>query len=216
MYRNEKIDELMKGAGALIETRVDLPKGYAYKSCNLVNHDAVPVFIFRYEKANGENAGYGGENFSVSIDMNVTRVMGFMHVDGQHCGPGLPDEDESKKIAIETIEKLAPDLIGQYEIKWVLPLQEKPVKIPHEIPFPFTDDSRKIHLVTGVRVKLFFAKLNSWGWVIVGRQGKVIAFEREITWNTIMNKRSTPAWLHDPFVLDLHTDITNGIKSKVA
>jgi len=210
MYQNEKVEKSMELAHALVESRVDVPDGYEFKSCNLVNHDSIPVFIFRYERINGENSGYGGEHFSVSVDLDVTRIMGVMHIDGQHCGPGLPTDDSAIKTAVKAIEKLAPDLVGEYEVKWVLPLQENPKKIPHESPFPYTDNEGGLHLVTGVRVKLFFKKLNSWGWVIVGRDGKTIAFEREIIWSTIMNKRSTPAWLHDPFVLELYEDISNG------
>ena len=214
MFKNDKIDGLMKDAIVLIEKHVEIPKGYEYRSCNLLNHDSVLVFIFRYEKISRNNVGYGGEHFSVSVDLGVTRIMGFIHVDGQHCGPGLPDEAEARKVAIKAIEKVAPDLIGQYEIKWVLPLQEEPKKIPHESPFPFTDDNKNIHLITGVRVKLFFENFKSWGWVIVGREGKVISFEREVLWSGVMNRRSTAAWLHDPYVLDLYADITSGINSK--
>lgn len=213
MHTNEAIEALKIKALSLIEARVEVPDSYEYKSCLLLNHDAIPVFVFRYERQNGINSGYGGEYFSVSVDLDATKIMGFMHVDKSHCGPGLPDDDSAKQSAVDAIKRLAPDLDGQYEIKWVLSLKEEPEKIPHESPFPFTDESGVTQLVTGVRVKLFFNQLNSWGWVIVGRDGKLVAFEREVNWNTVMNRRSTPAWLHDPFVQDLFTDLQANIQA---
>jgi len=211
MYTNAKMDELRQQAEQLIQDRIAIPEGYEYRSSLLLNHDEIPVFVYRYEKQNGQNAGYGGEHFSVSVDLNVTRIMGFMHVDSQHCGPGLPDEESAKETAVEALKVLAPDVGDAFEIKWVLSLKEKPEKIPHELPFPYTDDQGNEHLATGMRVKLFFTETQSWGWVIVGRGGALVAFEREVTWNTIMNRRSTPAWLHDPFVMEVYNDLKNNM-----
>ena len=56
-------------------------------------------------------------------------------------------------------------------------------------------------------MKLFFEHLNSWGWVIVGREGGVVSFEREVTWSAMMNRRSTPAWLHDVYINELLEDL---------
>jgi hypothetical protein len=36
-----------------------------------------------------------------------------------------------------------------------------------------------------------------YAWVIVGTEGEVITFERDIVWNTSMSERSTEKWLHD-------------------
>ena len=214
MYSNEKMEELMVSAEKLIEARVNLPEDYEFRSRLLFYHDDLPVFVFRYERKNGENRGYGGEHFSVSVDLNATKIMGFMHIDKTHCGPGLPGDTEAESTAIEALKRLAPDLSESFEVKWVLSLKENPEKIPHECPFPFFDDAGQEHLVTGMRVKLFFPSLESWGWVIVGRNGQLVAFEREVNWNTIMNRRSTPAWLHDPFVIDLYEDINANMNAE--
>lgn len=207
MYSNDNVDMQKEMAFELINERLHIPEGYVLKSHLLVNHDVIPVFVFRFEKENGQNNGLGGEHYSVSVDLDATKIMGFMHVDKQHCGQGLPHDEIAKEIAAPFVEAIAPDLINKFEIKWVLPLKEKPLKIPHESPFPFIDENGMQHLITGVRVKLFFEHLKSWGWVIVGRDNKIIAFEREVQWSTILNRRSTPAWLHDPFLLDLKDDI---------
>jgi len=207
MLHNKEIEIQKDQAQALIASRVDIPEGYKLTSHLLQSHDEVPVFIFRYEKSNGKNTGLGGEHFSVSVDLGATKIMGVMHVDETHCGEGLPNDDDAQDAAIQWLPKIAPELVDQYEVKWILSQKEEPEKIPHECPFPFKDDEGKEHLVTGVRVKLFFQELDSWGWVIVGRDGQIISFEREVIWNTTLSRRSTPAWLHDNYIQELMSDI---------
>ncbi len=209
MLNNENIQLQKEKATAFLKKMVSIPEGYKFRSCLLFAHDQIPVFVFRYEKYNKENNKLGGEHFSVSIDLDVTKVMGVMHIDQQHCGNGLPDDQSAKKTALEYFPKIAPDLAEKFEVKWVRRLLEQPKQIPHESPFPFVDDRGNEHLVTGVRVKLYFEALDSWGWVIVGREGKVISFEREVNWNTTLNRRSTPAWLHDTYIKNLMDDIEN-------
>lgn len=206
MLKNKEIDSLREKALSLVAERVPVPSNYQLVGSLLVNHDAIPVFIFRFQQ--DENIKeIGGEHFSVSVDLDATKIMGFIHIHKEHCGDGLLDDESAKVIARDFIPQVAPDLASEYEIKWVMKQLENPNKIPHESPFPFQDTSGETHLVTGVRVKLFFEKLSSWGWVIVGREGKIISFERQINWNTIMNRRSTPAWLHDPYIQELSEDI---------
>lgn len=207
MLKNESIDKQKVLAEQLIAKQVKVPEGYVVVSCLLLSHDSIPVFVFRYQQSHQEQSVLGGEHFSVSVDLDATKIMGFIHIEKQHCGSGLPSEDQAKAIAAEFLPTIAPDLVGKYEIKWVMAQLEKPNKIPHESPFPFVDLHGEAHLVTGMRVKLFFEQLGTWGWVIVGRDNNVISFEREVNWNTIMNRRSTPGWLHDSFIQDLASDI---------
>ncbi|WP_440904246.1 hypothetical protein ACMZOO_15640 [Catenovulum sp. SX2] len=209
MLMNENIASQRDKAQLLVENTLTIPEGYGLVSCLLFSHDQVPVFVFRYQKTYEEKCCLGGEHFSVSVDLDASKIMGFMHIEQQHCGAGLPSEEEAKATAVEFIPKVAPDLVGKYEVKWIMPQLEKPNKIPHESPFPFTDLHGRNQLVTGVRVKLFFEHLGTWGWVIVGRNQQIISFEREVIWNTTLNRRSTPAWLHDPYVKELKQDLAS-------
>ncbi len=207
MLKNAMLDEQRNEASTFISKKVKIPAGYVLSSVRLLPHDAIPVFVFRYERENEVNSGLGGEYFSVAVDIEVTKIMGIMHIDKMHCGSGLPSEDEAKTQAMEFIGKLAPELTDSIEIKWVAPLREVPESVPHDSPFPFKDEGKKA-LVTGMRVKMFFTELQAWGWVIVGRNNTIIAFEREIIWNTMMHRRSTPAWLHDEYIKELADDLT--------
>ena len=207
MLQNNNIAVQQDKALTLLESIIQIPDDYALVNCLLLNHDDQPIFVFRYEHVNGVCKGLGGEHFSVSIDLAATKVMGFMHIEKQHCGPGLPTDDVARQLAIEFLPQVAADLVDSYEIKWIMRQLEEPNKIPHESPFPFRDENDHKCLVTGVRVKFFFEKLGAWGWVIVGRNNKVIAFEREIIWSTTLNRRSTPAWLHDNFVEELVSEL---------
>jgi len=207
MLKNTVLQKKQIEAQEFIEKIIDIPYGYSLSVVRMFSHDIVPIFLFRYERENGINSGLGGEHFSVSIDIDVTKIMGTMHIDEAHCGPGLPTEDDAKVRAMGFVNNIAPDLYRSIDIKWVAPLLENPVKIPHDAPFPFTNRKQKA-LVTGMRVKMLFTDINSWGWVIVGRNNSIISFEREVVWNELMHRRSTPAWLHDEYILELIEDLS--------
>lgn len=207
MLQNENIKKQKEKAIELISQRVNVPVDYQLVNYLLQSHDEKPVFIFRYEMSDKSNRGLGGEHFSVSVDLDATKIMGIIHMEKQHSGNGLPSDEGAKETAINFLPSIAPDLIGEYEVKWVMRQLENPNKIPHESPFPLIDEKGEEFLLTGVRVKLFFENLGTWGWVIVGRDKKIISFEREVVWNTTMNRRSTAAWLHDSFIKEQISDL---------
>jgi hypothetical protein len=39
-----------------------------------------------------------------------------------------------------------------------------------------------------------------YGWVIVGSDGQVITFERDIAWDAGEGRRGTQMWLHDAWI----------------
>jgi len=39
-----------------------------------------------------------------------------------------------------------------------------------------------------------------WFWVIVGGDGQVIVFERDIYWISFSGRRRTEKWLHDSYL----------------
>ncbi len=207
MLKNTALKQKQIEAQKFIGKMIDIPDGYSLAVVRMFSHDAVPIFLFRYERDNGINSGLEGEHFSVSIDIDATKVMGTMHIDEAHCGSGLPNEDDAKLQAMGFIKNIAPDLYNNIEVKWVAPLLENPVKIPHDAPFRFTNREQKA-LVTGMRVKMFFTNIKSWGWVIVGRKNSIVSFEREVIWNELMHRRSTPAWLHDEYIVELIEDLS--------
>lgn len=52
-------------------------------------------------------------------------------------------------------------------------------------------------IIAGMKYKCYRSPGNDYAWVIVGFDGSVITFERNIKWNTSEHKRITGKWLHD-------------------
>lgn len=199
---NPELEKRRDAALSFLRGVVSIPADHSLTSTWLRKHDDLVVFIFRFEKKSGECNGVGGEYFAASVDMDATRVMGFMHVDRSQTGPGLPSEEDAKTRAYEVLPALAPDLADRLTLKWILPLNEVPQSPPRDTPFTMTDDNGVKHAVTAVRVKFHDATTNRWAWILVGRGGELVGFEREIVWNTVFVRRSTEAWLLDEFVLE--------------
>lgn len=51
-------------------------------------------------------------------------------------------------------------------------------------------------VITGQKVKMFIPSLNLFAWVIVGGNGEVITFERNVCWDFPNQMRLTQMWLH--------------------
>ncbi|MGS2779858.1 hypothetical protein ACVBAX_21175 [Robertmurraya sp. GLU-23] len=62
-------------------TKLTIPEGYEGKSVRSVKQDKVDVWVFRYEKANGENNGLGGEQYSFTVTQDKYKVVGVMWMD---------------------------------------------------------------------------------------------------------------------------------------
>jgi hypothetical protein len=189
-------------AQELLRKTVTVPPGYELTDTHMEKHDDLVMFRFRHTRKDGVCVGLGGEHFSVSVDMDATRILGTMHVDRKHTGSGLPDNDSARDTALTYLGKVCPDLVPKLELKWILALREQPESPPRDSPFPMKDEKGATKLVTGIRVKFFVPEEKKWAWVIVGRGGDIIAFERDIVWNTVLGRRSTEAWLHDEFVFE--------------
>ncbi len=200
MINEPSVKGHVANAQQLVQQMVTVPPGYELTDTQMCKHDDLVIFCFRHTRKDGICTGLGGEHFSVSVDMDATRVLGMLHVDRRHTGPGLPDNDSAKETALRHLAAIAPDLLPRLELKWILPLREQPESPPRDSPFPMRDEQGTTRLITGIRVKFFAADVRKWAWVIVGRGGEVVAFERDIIWNSVLGRRSTEAWLHDEFV----------------
>jgi hypothetical protein len=202
MINETSVKGHIANAQELIQKTVKIPLGYELTDMQMCKHDDLVIFCFRHTRKDGVCDGLGGEHFSVSVDMDATRVLGTLHVDRRHTGTGLPDNDSAKETALRHLEAVAPDLLPRLELKWILPLREQPESPPRDSPFPMRDEHGTTRFVTGIRVKFFAADIKKWAWVIVGRNGEVVAFERDIIWNSVLGRRSTEAWLHDEYVFN--------------
>ena len=119
-----------------------------------------------------------------------------MHLEESFETDIVPEENKAQEIAFEFLKKYAPDLVDSVDVRWIRQLNKVPVSPPHDVPFTLDSGT----LIIGMRVKLFIRSNNKFGWVISGKDGQVITFERDITWDTVNKCRSTERWLHDSWV----------------
>lgn len=181
----ERMDQSLAAAQKLVST----PAGYLLRDARLEAMDEVPVWVYRFEKANGENSGLGGEHFSLVVNAETDTILGFTKMDGGLAEGDLPSRDEARRVAMETFDSLAPGLAPTLQVQWIE---------PHEETLLVEGGSVTI---TGMKVK---CRQNSgkYAWVIVGPGGDVITFEREIIWDSGMSRRATQKWLHDSWLLE--------------
>jgi hypothetical protein len=176
---------------------VAIPAGFQESLVRNVEHDGDPIYWARFSKY-GKVDEFGGEHFSVTYDAKNKLLKGYMHLDQRFDTDELPSEEEAKEIALNFIEKHAPDMIGNIEVRWIRPLRKIPENPPHDQGFALKSG----HIITGVRVKLWNIAKQKFAWVIVGKGGEVISFERDISWDFEKKFRITERWLHDSWLED--------------
>jgi len=172
-----------------LSRHLPIPAAFAEVSRRLVTVDEVPAELIRYERADGRNGGLGGEHVSAVVD-GTGKLKGFARLDRALAEGTLPSRDQSRAVALDFLERFAPDLLARYEIKWIE---------PHDEVIRADDDAVTI---TGMKVKVFNQADGRWFWVVVGADGDVAVFERDIVWITIPGHRQTEKWLHDSWLAE--------------
>jgi len=170
-----------------------VPAGYGLVSRRKVSVDGERAELTRHERIDGRNAGLGGEHFSTVID-GGGRLKGFVRFDLALTEGTLPSRDQAREVALAFLEKLAPDLLASFEIRWIEPHDEK-LRVTGE-------GGSESRTLTGMKVKMLNTADGRWFWVIVGTDGEVAVFERDIVWITIPGHRQTEKWLHDDWLAD--------------
>lgn len=165
-------------------TLVSVPTGYSLVDASRVTQDERPVEIFRHERADGRNAGLGGEHVSFVVDVETSRLLGVTRMEARFADDDLPDKGTARNIADEFIAEAAPDLHGTLDVLWIESHDETITADGHEV------------VISGMKVKCRDPS-GTYAWVIVGPENEVITFERDIIWNDDMSRRQTEQWLHD-------------------
>ena len=182
------MQEVVEIAQQLITVPVDYEPSFVRE----VQHDAEPLVWLRFKKKDQQDR-LCAEHFSLTFNPDEKKLKGFMHLEDKFETDIIPSEEEAKKIAFDFLKKHAPDLVDTVEVRWIRPLRKEPISPPHDEGFLLSSGK----VITGMRVKLFINTNNKYGWVISGKDGHVITFERDITWSTIHKCRTTERWLHD-------------------
>lgn len=170
-----------------------LPAGYRETGRRSVTVDGEAAELVRYERSDARNAGLGGEHFS-TVTAGNGRLKGFAHIDLDLIGHDLPSRQDAQTIAMEFLQKQAPDLLPGMKLSWIE---------PHDDPLRVVRDGKAENLtLTGMKVKMRNTADGLWFWVIVGADRNVMVFERDIHWIRIPGHRGTEKWLHDSWLVE--------------
>jgi hypothetical protein len=166
---------------------ITVPEGYEFKEVRSGRQNKSDVLVFRYEKSSGENNGLGGEHYSFTVDQDSHKVLGTTWMDRRFvAGQLLPSNQETIEVSKSFLNRIQPGLFDRLDNRWIRPHDEV-----------ITVNGEKM-TVTGMRCKFYLPDDNTWAWVIVGPDKKIITFEQEMVW---MGGRISEKWLHDTWLL---------------
>lgn len=165
----------------------EIPNDYQFYSVSKVKADNVSAYLFRFEKQ--KNNGLGGEYFSFLISEDK-QILGFTNMDKKYSNINMLSKSETEKIAQEFLLKIDKSLANDLKNLWIERHDEE-----------ISINGIKT-VVAGMKYKCYRASQNDYAWVIVGFDGSVITFERNIKWNNSEHKRITEKWLHDNWLIE--------------
>jgi len=188
----------------IVEQCISIPQGYKLSSHGEVTHDKLPVMYARFTKNPDKKEDLFVEHFSVTIDRKNNRLMGVMYLDRCFDDQRYIDEGQAEEIALNFIKENAKDLLDTLEIRWIRPTRKIPQSPPHDEGFKLKSGE----IITGMRVKMWANNTKKYAWVIVGVNGQIINFERDIVWSTLRHRRTTEKWLHDDWLAENNIDLS--------
>lgn len=172
----------------VLET-IAIPEGYEFKDVRSGKQNESDVWIFRYEKSNEENNGLGGEHYSFTVDSDSHQILGITWMDQRFTSSNYPSlSDKRTELLVKSfLNRIEPGLSDRLENHWIRPHDEMIIVNGVKIP------------VTGMKYKCYLPDEDTWAWVIVGLDEKVMTFEQGIKWE---GGRITEKWLHDNWILE--------------
>lgn len=167
---------------------IEIPCGYIFRSAYKVKADNVKAYLFRFEKS--DNKVISGEHYSFVISEKDKQILGFSNMDKKYSNVKMLSKSETEKIAKDFLLKLDNSLANELKNLWIERHDE-------EIMI-----NGKTTVITGMKYKCYRASQNDYAWVIIGSDGSIITFERNIKWNNNEHKRITEKWLHDSWLAE--------------
>lgn len=189
IIKNERISiSEMQPYLDIFSKTIKIPTSYQFHSVSKVKADNVAAYLFRFEK--DVNKGLMGEHYSFIVSENERQILGFTNMDVRYSNLNMLSKSETEKIARDFLLKLDGTLANDLKNLWIERHDEE-----------ILVDGEKT-ILAGMKYKCYRSSRNDYTWVIVGFDGSIITFERNIRWNTIEHKRFTEKWLHDSWVLE--------------
>lgn len=168
---------------------VSIPEDYTLQHVHSQKQNQHDVWVFRYEKADGENNGLGGEHFSFVTDQTSHRLLGVTWMDDRLSTGELPNKEQTQLIARAFLDRVEPGLFPKLENLWI----DKHTEV---ITVQGQTGAKEV-TITGIKYKCYRKDTDDYTWVIVGPGGTIIAFEQGIVWQ---GGRVTEKWLHDTWL----------------
>lgn len=173
----------------IFQSQIEIPKEYHFHTVSKVRPNDIEAYLFRYQK--DENKGLNGEHFSFLVSKVEKKILGFTNMSKMYNNLNMlsreDTEDVAKKFLIKNDKKLADEL----ENLWIERHDEQ-----------IFIDGGKATTIAGMKYKCYHSSKDEYAWVIVGYDGSIVTFERDIKWNTEEHRRITEKWIHDSWVLD--------------
>lgn len=168
------------------------------------------VFLRYAQNSNIDN----GEHVSVLCDPVTFKLLGLTQMRRQKEASQLDPQFAMNK-AIQFLAGHAADLVAEpIEVEFDIDVQagdhveftDKPAISnvifqwvgPHDETIEVEGEAV---LVRGQKVKMYIPSLSLWAWVIVGPDGNIITFERNICWDFENQMRLTQMWLHSKWLM---------------
>ncbi|WP_344074546.1 hypothetical protein [Nocardiopsis metallicus] len=175
------------GDPALRGTGVEIPEGWAEADESTVLQDGEEVTVRRYQ-ADGERV-LGGSHLSVVLGED-DRLVGLTRLEAEAAGDpeDLPSHEQAREAAYTWLAQQDSEYLEGLTEQWVDRHDEVVV-----------DADGQEAVIPGIKVKTRHDD-GRYAWVIVGVGARIVAFERDVTWDSAAQRRSTQMWLHDAWV----------------
>lgn len=169
--------------------KVNIPTGYNLEAMQKVSVDGISAILFRYTK--GVNNKINGEHFSFVVTQNKPyKILGFTSMDTKYIDKKQLSKKETEDIAKQFLKAIDPHLANELSNIWI---------DRHDEEITIGGEKKT---VSGMKYKCYNKSQNNYAWVIVGHDGSIETFERDIIWSNGMQKRVTEKWLHDSWLAE--------------
>ncbi|MCC2624454.1 MAG: hypothetical protein K0R14_327 [Burkholderiales bacterium] len=170
-------------------------------------------------KPKGSQDCLNSGHISLIYEEGTGYLLGYTRLDNNGSDK-VAEHQMSLEKALQFLKKLAPDLI-KYDT--VTP-QLNPIDIGSRMIFdpvlPIDNvelnwidihnetfnSYGKTNISCGLKVKMYLPKTSLWAWVIVDGVGRIITFERNVSWDFEKMERQTQMWLHDKWLIAKNID----------
>lgn len=150
-------------------------------------HNGINVTLYRYQP---EGKFVLDQQHVSILQSDKGNLEGFVRLLPQYKISGRQiSKDRAKTIAINFLQRFAPDLLDKFKVNWIDEHTEE-IYVNNE----------KI-IISGMKVKCRNEKDGLYFWVVIAPDESVMIFERDVEWDFLRAGRKTEKWLHDSWLV---------------